>query len=171
MKTVSRNVLYCIGDIHSMRRKISYFSAALILAAGLILTSFSAGVCTVSADNSGNNSNTGYTLTEAIPSGNEAVSGISDISGKSDASADNAGYTLKAVDTDESVPLSSGASVESKINPATFLIPVFTAAAAGLCIYFIVSRRRKKEIQDLCSEISYDEVEKLGGQIKKKDKS
>jgi hypothetical protein len=78
-----------------------------------------------------------------------------------DSSSSEGGYTLKPVegDADESVPLASGKEDASSVNTGLIVWILIAAGLAGGLIYYMGIRKRRKEMQNLCSEISYDDME------------
>jgi hypothetical protein len=68
-------------------------------------------------------------------------------------------YTLTTVDNDESVPLASGEDKAGKVNVSLIFWIFGASAAAGCLLYYLNARRREKEMQDICNEISYDDLE------------
>lgn len=62
-------------------------------------------------------------------------------------------------DADESVPLASGKEDASSVNTGLIVWILIAAGLAGGLIYYMGIRKRRKEMQNLCSEISYDDME------------
>jgi len=129
-------------------------------------SSTASSAATVSGSTSGTNSETtsgtasasgtSSTASGSATDSNAVSATVTTVNGND---AADESYTLTTVNNDESVPLASGEDNAGKVNVSLIFWIFGAAAAAGCLLYYLNARRREKEMQDICNEISYDDLE------------